>query len=468
MPESNLHFETHTSDIAGVAVMVKRTDDDGAAARLRYEGEILARIDHPGVVRLVADGEELGDTALATAVAGSGDLSTTPPDRISDVARTTSSLAATLAELHATGLAHDAVCPEHVVVGPLGRVTLCSFRRAKRIDGVTSPAAQRDAAGLAQLIAWMLLHAPAVSPKDREMATRLAELLDLLGREGASALASITDRLSGPAPAAMATRLPGRRRTGAEPVTATSMTPDRPGLGATVGTMAACLAALVALVVLRPALGIGTAGGPTPVGVAVTVVWAATVLIAIGGLAVHGLGAVALWRDSAELAALVERVAPPRVRRSLASVAAAGVTLTSINAVTMGPDTPAVRVDNISPVRAGTTASSPVTSTSIGAPTTTAVTGPPAPEPTTEPAQSPQVGAAPTDHEWITQAGDHFWHIAEATLATTWGRTPTDTEVDGYWRAVVARNRDRLVDRDNPDLIEVGQRFVLPEVPPGR
>lgn len=67
---------------------------------------------------------------------------------------------------------------------------------------------------------------------------------------------------------------------------------------------------------------------------------------------------------------------------------------------------------------------------------------------------------------WTAAPGDHLWHIAEATLAESWGRAPTDGEVVPYWTGLVEANRDVLVDPANPDLIHPGQVFRLPEVPP--
>lgn len=60
--------------------------------------------------------------------------------------------------------------------------------------------------------------------------------------------------------------------------------------------------------------------------------------------------------------------------------------------------------------------------------------------------------------------GDHLWSIAEHHLAEVHGRGVTDDEVTPYWRRLVERNRDRLVDPANPDLILPGQQFVLPDV----
>jgi hypothetical protein len=65
------------------------------------------------------------------------------------------------------------------------------------------------------------------------------------------------------------------------------------------------------------------------------------------------------------------------------------------------------------------------------------------------------------------RGGEHFWSIAEQVLTASWRRPPTDTEVARYWAALVAHNRDRLADRDNPDLIYAGQLLELVPVPHG-
>ncbi len=74
--------------------------------------------------------------------------------------------------------------------------------------------------------------------------------------------------------------------------------------------------------------------------------------------------------------------------------------------------------------------------------------------------------AVERDSIWIVRPGDHFWSIAEETLADAWGRTAlSDAEIATYWRELVDANRDRLVEPGNPDLIWPDQEFVLPPVP---
>ena len=74
-----------------------------------------------------------------------------------------------------------------------------------------------------------------------------------------------------------------------------------------------------------------------------------------------------------------------------------------------------------------------------------------------------QMAPAPTT--WTVAAGDSFWSIAQELLADTWGRAPSDAEVDPFWRTLVEVNRGRLVDPADPDLIHAGQVFEVPPLP---
>lgn len=67
---------------------------------------------------------------------------------------------------------------------------------------------------------------------------------------------------------------------------------------------------------------------------------------------------------------------------------------------------------------------------------------------------------------WRTAPGEHFWSMAEQVLEASWGRAPTDAEVTPYWEQMVERNRGRLADPGNPDLVYPGQEFEVPPPPP--
>lgn len=77
----------------------------------------------------------------------------------------------------------------------------------------------------------------------------------------------------------------------------------------------------------------------------------------------------------------------------------------------------------------------------------------------------PVAESAHHDSEHVVESGEHFWEIAEDTLAEGWDRTPTDQETASYWRELIEDNRDRLAPPGDPDLIHPGQVFVLPDIP---
>jgi hypothetical protein len=71
-------------------------------------------------------------------------------------------------------------------------------------------------------------------------------------------------------------------------------------------------------------------------------------------------------------------------------------------------------------------------------------------------------GPSTAAHEVV--AGDSLWTIARDVLASSTGGEPDEPTVHRYWRELIERNRHRLADPGNPDLIFPGQRFELPPV----
>lgn len=88
----------------------------------------------------------------------------------------------------------------------------------------------------------------------------------------------------------------------------------------------------------------------------------------------------------------------------------------------------------------------------------------PLPDPADDTPPPSGVVTLPAASTHQVEAGESFWSIAEDTLAGAWGRTPTDAEIDPFWRALVEVNRHRLVG-DDPDHILPGQVFEVPAVP---
>jgi tRNA A-37 threonylcarbamoyl transferase component Bud32 len=138
--------------------------------RLRREAAALRRCRHPNVARL-ASFLDLPDRSELL-VERAGDLTllgATPPDGAAAIALA-ASLAATLADLHETGMMHGRLTPDHVVVAPGGRAVLCGLSEA----GAGDPAADvRALATLLELLATAV--APDGSRRDRRaVATMLA------------------------------------------------------------------------------------------------------------------------------------------------------------------------------------------------------------------------------------------------------------------------------------------------------
>jgi hypothetical protein len=105
-------------------VAVKHAHDPDQRARLRHEADLLGRLDHPGVVRLV-DFQEGPPTALRTAFVGPDSWRTSRADTAAFAA-----LTATIADLHDSGLAHGDLRADHVLLDSDQRPILCGFAEA--------------------------------------------------------------------------------------------------------------------------------------------------------------------------------------------------------------------------------------------------------------------------------------------------------------------------------------------------
>lgn len=70
--------------------------------------------------------------------------------------------------------------------------------------------------------------------------------------------------------------------------------------------------------------------------------------------------------------------------------------------------------------------------------------------------------APPADEEVVVEPGDSFWSLAADAV----GDHARPAAVDDYWRRLIARNRARLVDPGNPDLLYPGQVLALPPIGP--
>ncbi len=112
-------------------VAVKESDDPARSARLRHEADLLSRLDHPGVVRLV-DFTEGPPTILRTVfISPDTWLRHAPVGEFR--APALAALNATVADLHEAGTAHGALEAAHILIGEGHRPILCGLS-----DGTTA------------------------------------------------------------------------------------------------------------------------------------------------------------------------------------------------------------------------------------------------------------------------------------------------------------------------------------------
>jgi len=191
---------------------------------------------------------------------------------------------------------------------------------------------------------------------------------------------------------------------------------------------------------------------------------AGLIAVTVAGLVSRGLGA-------ARLVARVDRWTPPGLRHLLDGALGIGL------AATIGLSTPASAGPN-GPSPPGAVAVTAAAPSETPAPSLRRLPDGPAPPPdptTTAPpvqgAAPPPTGPSPTPgpasepaatREVVVRPGDSFWRLAERHQAERLGRQPTEGEVVACWVDLVARNRHRLLVRDDPDLIFPGQVFQIP------
>ncbi len=138
---------------SGTAVAVKRAEPE----RLVAEADVLGRLDHAGVIRLVELADRDGDPVLVTEYIGPRTMASVgvmPPERAAALA---ADLATTVADLHALGVVHGAIQPEHVLLAG-DRTVLCSLGA----DADCAPA--DDVAGIGSVLRGSLAPSTPAEP----------------------------------------------------------------------------------------------------------------------------------------------------------------------------------------------------------------------------------------------------------------------------------------------------------------
>jgi len=170
------------------------------------------------------------------------------------------------------------------------------------------------------------------------------------------------------------------------------------------------------------------------------------------------VGAALRMVGAASLVRVTDRLTIGPVRRMLAGSVSLGLAASGLVAVAA----PALRAA----AAAQTSTTSLPTSTSAGPPATVTMhrLGPAEAQPPRASAPPPEVATATTTspERWTVKPGECFWSIAEVVLAERLDRAPSDAEIVPFWTSLIDANRDRLLHRENPDLIFPGQVFAVP------
>jgi hypothetical protein len=145
--------------LGGMAVVARRATTAKGTRKLQLELQRLRAAQHPGVVQVVAGLAEPG-AGYATRWLGGRSLATVtlaPTEAVAVVAR----VAATLADLHARGIAHGRLSPARVLLGEADAPVLAGLGDGARLDGAPAEPAD-DVAQVGQLVVHVLegcLHA---------------------------------------------------------------------------------------------------------------------------------------------------------------------------------------------------------------------------------------------------------------------------------------------------------------------
>jgi eukaryotic-like serine/threonine-protein kinase len=187
-----------------VAVKVVRSSDPALAQRLALEAQALARLVHPGLVRLLDAGVHGGQAYLVMELVEGPTLAARlqrgplSPARTAILGRT---IADALAFVHGRGIVHRDVKPANVLLGPGQRARLADFGIARLADA-SSLTITGTTLGTAAYMAPEQIEHHAVGPAADAWSLGVILLECLTGRrvfEG-SATEVMARRLAGPVP----------------------------------------------------------------------------------------------------------------------------------------------------------------------------------------------------------------------------------------------------------------------------
>ncbi|MEM7286993.1 MAG: hypothetical protein AAF480_11630 [Actinomycetota bacterium] len=152
-----MHGRITIETSGAVPTVVKRATGTRQRARLAHEASLLADLRHPGVVRLVEYRPGVDHDELVTEFAGAVTMADHRPADVTAVAGLGAAISDTVADLHASGIVHGALQPDHVLLGSRRQPVLCSLSAAV---AEPDPPLNDDIAAVGRLVAEWLDGAP--------------------------------------------------------------------------------------------------------------------------------------------------------------------------------------------------------------------------------------------------------------------------------------------------------------------
>lgn len=183
-------------------VLLKEARSEGDLARLRRERDVLARLRMAGITRILSDELEIETAeaaggkpapALAFRFVGRQNLATFRTAREREILLLFRECAHLLTRLHARGIAHGGISPDHILLDRFSSPVLCSFGRASELDASRS-LAKADVASLLAVMQSVLSAMPGNDPawarRLRGDKKRLSHQLSLLVQAAAESRTS--------------------------------------------------------------------------------------------------------------------------------------------------------------------------------------------------------------------------------------------------------------------------------------
>ena len=167
----------------GRLVAVKTATDAAEAAQLGHEADLLRRSAHPGVVAIVSYTSAPDHAELVLTAPSECTLAEQMPESMRGCLDFVAALAEIVADLHALGVAHCAIRPDHVLVAPHEQPVLCGFGSAQSV--VDPQLFSADVVAIGELLAWLARRMPA----DQRRARRVSAAVTMSRERGATARA---------------------------------------------------------------------------------------------------------------------------------------------------------------------------------------------------------------------------------------------------------------------------------------